>query len=93
MIARANILLSKFESVRETETNQLERMTARSIQVQQLETAKRLALEQVQFCLAEVVVLGEKELKSQAVFRAEGNKINKLSTLQAKHKSYEKNLM
>ena len=64
-------------------------MTTKSNQIQQLGIEKRSALEEVQSRLAKVTVLDMEELKPQAILKAEESK-NKLSTLEAKLKSYKR---
>ena len=86
--------MSKTKQVREAETVQLEWMTARGIQVSQLEARKKLALEEVQSSLAKVIIFDREELKPQVVLRPKENKRNNLSAFEAKLKSYERqNLM
>jgi len=57
-------------------------MTARGIQVQELEAEKRSELVKAQAHMAKVAIIGMEELRPQATVKAEENKKNKLSTLE-----------
>ena len=90
MIKRANFLLSKVELVRAAETAQLELLTTKSTQVHQLEAEKRATLAEIHSRLAQMTAFNWEELTSQALARVEENKRHKLSTLEEKLASYER---
>ena len=90
MITRANTILSKAEPVRQAETIWLEEMAAESIQIQRSEAKKRTGLAEIKSRLEKMVAFHREELKSQTILKAEEEKRNKLSALEVKIKSYER---
>ena len=90
MIARDNIILSKTEPVRQAETIYLEEMTAESIQIQHSGAEMRIALEEIKSLLEKMDAFDWEELKAKAMLKAKEERNNKLSTLEVKIKSYER---
>jgi len=90
MIAKANLLLSKAEPMIQVEIICLEEMTAESIQIQHSEEENRTALEGLKSRLEKMAAFNQEELKPQAQRKAEEERSNKLSALEVKIKSYER---
>ena len=90
MIKRSNFLLSKAETVCVEETARLEQLNSQSNQVHQLEIERKVVLTEIQAHLAQMAASNQEKLKSQALTRAEGNKRQKLSSLENKFRSYER---
>jgi len=89
MTTRANAIISRVELVRKAETARLEELTTESIQIQLSGAEKRTTLEEIKSHLEKVIAFNREELKLQAMLKAEEERNNKLSTLEAKIKSYE----
>ena len=90
MIGKANLLLSKAEPASQAESIRLEQMTAESIQIQHSEAGKRTTLEELKSCLETIAAFNWEELKPQALLKGEEERKNRLSALEAKIKSYER---
>ena len=90
MIKRANFLISKTGLVRAEETAQLEQLSAQSDQVLKLEAEKKAAIAETQAHLAQLMAFNQEDLKSQALAKAEENRKQKLSFLENKLISYER---
>jgi len=90
MITRANTILSKAEPVRQAEIIWLEEMAAESIQIQHSGAKKRTGLAEIKSRLEKMAAFHREELKPQTILKAEEEKRNKLSALEVKIKSYER---
>ena len=84
MVARAQAILGMAELAHYVETNKLIMLIARSICVQELEAKKAPELELARTHLAEMANIDREVLKQQTIARAEENKKNRLSSLEAK---------
>ena len=90
MIAKANLFLFKTELVSEAEAIRLEEITTERIQIQQSEVEKRTALEELKSRMETTAAFNREELKPQALLKDEVERRNRLSALEAKIKSYER---
>ena len=90
MIIRIQAILFRAKPVQRDEIAKLKLLTAKSIRVQELKVEKGTELEATQARLAKVASVGRENLRSHAIIKAEENKRNKLSTLEAKLRSYAK---
>jgi len=90
MIAKANLFLFKTELVSEAEAIRLEEITTERIQIQQSEVEKRTALEELKSRMETTAAFNREELKPQALLKDEEERRNRLSALEAKIKSYER---
>ena len=92
MNAKANLILSKAEPMSQAETIPLEEMTAKSIHIQHSKAEKRTTLEELKSHLETVAAFKREELKPQALLKAEEERKNRLSALEAKIKPMRDNL-
>jgi len=87
---RANFLISKTGLVCAEETARLEQLNTQSDQIFKLEAKKKVVIAETQARLAQLAAFNQEDMKSQALAKAEENKKQKLSSLESKLISYER---
>ena len=90
MITRANLILSKAEPVRQAEIIGLEEMTVESIQIQHSGAEKKTTLKEIKSRLEKRAAFNQEELKPHAMLKVEEERNSRLSAIEAKIKSYER---